>query len=55
MTDRNIAAEVLDGLREIREYRAGKRTLRTVRIEPRFRPGSGQTGIHRQELAGDSG
>ena len=30
MTERNIAAEVFDGLREIREYRAGRRTLRTV-------------------------
>ena len=35
MTERNIAAEVLDGLREAREHRAGKRTLRTVRGEPR--------------------
>ena len=35
MTERNIANEVLDGLREIREHRAGKRTLRTVRVEPR--------------------
>ena len=38
MTERNIAAEVLDGLREIREYRAGKRTLRTIHIEPRPLP-----------------
>ena len=38
MTERNIAAEVLDGLREIREHRAGKRTLRTVRVEPRPLP-----------------
>ena len=35
MTERNIAAEVLDGLREVREHRAGKRTLKTVRVEPR--------------------
>ena len=39
MTERNIAAEVLDGLREVREHRAGKRTLKTtVRIEPRPLP-----------------
>ena len=30
MTERNIATEVLDGLREVREYRAGKLTLRTA-------------------------
>ena len=35
MTERNIAGEVLDGLREVREHRAGKRTLKTVRVEPR--------------------
>ena len=34
MTERNIATEVLDGLREIAEHRAGKLTLRTVRVEP---------------------
>ena len=38
MTDRNIVAEVLDGLREIREHRAGKRTLKTLRVEPRPLP-----------------
>ena len=38
MTERNIAAEVLDGLREIREFRTGRRTLRTVRVEPRPLP-----------------
>ena len=38
MIERNIAAEVLDGLREIREHRVGKRTLRTVQIEPRPLP-----------------
>ena len=26
--ERNIAAEVLEGLREVRDYRAGKRTLK---------------------------
>ena len=38
MTERNIAAEVLDGFREVREHRAGKRTLKTVRVEPRPLP-----------------
>ena len=41
MTERNIATEVLHGLREIREireHRAGKRTLKTVRVEPRPLP-----------------
>ena len=38
MTERDIASEVLDGLREIREHRAGKRTLRTVRVEARPLP-----------------
>ncbi len=42
MADRNIAAEVLEGLREIQAYRAGKRTLRTTRIKaeplPRLSP-----------------
>ena len=36
MTERNIAAEVLDGLREIGEYRTGRRPLRTVHVEPRL-------------------
>ena len=35
MTERDIAAEVLDGLREIRDHRTGRRTLRTTRVEPR--------------------
>ena len=38
MTERNIALEVLDGLREIGEHRAGKRTLRTVHVESRPLP-----------------
>ena len=38
MTECNIAAEVLDALREVREYRTGKRTLKTVRVEPRPLP-----------------
>ena len=38
MTERNIAAEVFDGLREIGEFRTGRRTLRAVRVEPRPLP-----------------
>lgn len=38
MTERNIATEVLDGLREIGEHQTGKATLRTVRVEPRPLP-----------------
>ena len=33
MTEHNIGVEVLDGLREIREHREGKRTLRTVHVD----------------------
>ena len=33
MTERNIAAQVLDGLREVREHRAGKRTFRQAHLE----------------------
>ena len=33
MTERDVVAEVLKGLREVREHRAGKRTLRETRIE----------------------
>lgn len=32
MSERNIATEVLQGLREIQEHLAGKRTLRTTRV-----------------------
>jgi len=35
MTERNITAEVLDGLREVGEHRAGRRILRTLCVEPR--------------------
>ena len=35
MGERNIAAEVLKGLREIRKHRAGERTLHTVRVHAR--------------------
>ena len=38
MTERNIANEVLEGLREIRRHRAGKLTLRTVQVDPRLLP-----------------
>ncbi len=33
MAERNIAAEVLKGLREVQEHQAGRRTLRTTRVE----------------------
>ena len=33
MTDRDVAAEVLKGLKEVREHRAGKRTLRETMID----------------------
>lgn len=33
MGERDITAEVLEGLHEIREHRAGKRTLRVTRVE----------------------
>ena len=38
MTQRDIAAEVLDGLHEIRKHRLGRRTLRTTRVESRPLP-----------------
>ena len=38
MTERNIAEEVLEGLLEVRDHRAGKHTLKTVRVEPRPLP-----------------
>ena len=34
MPERDVAAEVLRGLREVREHRAGKRVLRETRVEP---------------------
>ncbi len=39
MAERNIAAEVLKGLHEVREHRAGKRTLRTTQVEAKRLPG----------------
>ena len=38
MADRDIASEVLKGLREIHEHRAGKVTLRTTQVEARPLP-----------------
>ena len=38
MAERNTAAEVLAGLHEVREHRAGKRTLRTTRVEAKPLP-----------------
>jgi len=51
MAERNIVAEVLEGLREIRDHRAGKRTLRTTRV-PGPLPGLSPERIRgiRQEL-----
>ena len=45
MTERDIVTEVLHGLREIREHRAGTLTLRTVRVEPRPRLINGCGGL----------
>ena len=39
MAERDIAVEVLRGLREVQEYRAGTRTLRTTRVEAAPLPG----------------
>ena len=52
MADRDIAAEVLKGLHEVWEHRAGKRTLRTVRVEANPLPGLAQEMIRstREEL-----
>lgn len=33
MADRNVAAEILDGLQEVRKHRSGSRALRGVRIK----------------------
>ena len=38
MAERNIAAEVLKGLREIQEHRVGKITLRTTQVEAKPLP-----------------
>ena len=34
MPERDVAAEVLRGLQEVREHRAGKRVLHETRVEP---------------------
>ena len=34
MTERNVAAEVIKGLQEVREHRSGRRKLRETRVEP---------------------
>ena len=45
MAERDIAAEVLQGLREAQEYMAGARALRTTRVEARpDRPASPTDG-----------
>jgi putative transcriptional regulator len=51
MSERKIATEVLQGLREIQEHRAGKRTLRTTWV-PKPLPGLSAERIRgiRQEL-----
>lgn len=33
MADRDVAAEILDGLQEVRKHRSGSRALREVRIK----------------------
>lgn len=51
MSERNIATEVLEGLREVQEHRKGKRTLRTTRV-PKPLPGLSPDRIRgiREEL-----
>ena len=39
MAERSIGAEVLQGLREVKQCRAGTRTLRTTRVEAKPLPG----------------
>ena len=39
MAERDIAAEVLQGLREVQEYRTRKRTLRSTQVEAKPLPG----------------
>ncbi len=59
MNERNIAAEVLEGLREAREHRAGKLSLRTIRLPeplPGLSPGVASiVSSQRQPCAGTSG
>lgn len=55
MAERNIAAEVLDGLREVREHRAGRLALRTTEV-PRRSPRTSNegTGTTRDEGGPDA-
>ena len=39
MAERDIAQEVVEALREVKEHRAGRRTLRTTRVEAKPLPG----------------
>ena len=39
MAERDVAAEVLQGLREMPEHRSGKRTLRATRVDAKPLPG----------------
>ena len=47
MAERNVAKEVLTGLREVREHRAGTRTLRTTRVEAKLLPTLSPAAIRR--------
>ena len=54
MAERNIAAEVLKGLHEVREHRAGKRTPPTTRVEvkslgSKASPGRRMAEIHDEQ------
>ena len=62
MGERDIAAEVLEGLHEVREHGAGKRTLRVTRVEAKpaaeLTPGMVENtrenrdqGLHRDDAA----
>ncbi len=51
MSERDIAVEVLEGLRHIKEYHQGKRTLRTTRVPKPLPPLTpGQIRTIREEL-----
>ena len=54
MTERDFAAEVLQGLHEVREHRTGKRALRETRIAPTPIPelNSGMAARIRESLEG---
>jgi putative transcriptional regulator len=38
MTDRNIGMEILEGIREIKAYKAGRASLRVHRLKPPLPP-----------------